>query len=86
MRITKISPQPDWVLSIFADDGRMGNFDVRPYLKYEVFEALKDQTEFLKVFNGGYFIEWEWAQIYPLTRLKPGGRWLPKQSLSKSHL
>ena len=59
MRIAEISPQPNWVLSIVADDGRIGNFDVGPYLKYEAFEALKDHTEFLKVFNGGYFVEWD---------------------------
>lgn len=59
MRIAEISPQPNWVLSIVTDDGRMGNFDVSPYLGYEAFEALQDHTEFLKVFNGGYFVEWE---------------------------
>jgi len=59
MRIAEISPKPNWVLSIVADDGRIGNFDVSPYLGYEAFEALQDHTEFLKVFNGGYFIEWD---------------------------
>lgn len=57
MRITEISPQPDWVLSIVADDGRIGYFDVSPYLKYEAFEPLEDHTELLKIFNGGYFVE-----------------------------
>ena len=59
MRIAEISPQPNWVLTVVADDGRIGKFDVSPYLKYEAFEALKDHTEFLKVFNGGYFVEWD---------------------------
>jgi hypothetical protein len=59
VRIAEISPQPNWVLSIVADDGRIGNFDVSPYLKYEAFEALQDRMEFLKVFNGGYFVEWD---------------------------
>ncbi|MGB5157773.1 DUF2442 domain-containing protein [Desulfobacterium sp. N47] len=59
MRIAKISPQSNRVLSIVADDGRIGNFDVSSYLKYEAFEALQDHTEFLKVFNGGYFVEWD---------------------------
>ena len=52
MRIAEISPQPNWVLSIVADDGRIGNFDVSPYLEYGAFEALHDHTEFLKVFDG----------------------------------
>ena len=59
MRIIEIHPQPNWVLSITSEDGRMGNFEVRPYLKYEAFESLRDDHEFVKVFNGGYFIEWE---------------------------
>ncbi len=59
MRIKKLSPQPNWVLSVLADDGRVGIFDVRPYLEYEAFEALRDYSEFLKVSNGGYFVEWD---------------------------
>jgi len=59
MRIVELSPQPNWVLSILADDGRIGHFDVSPYLEYEAFEALRDRSEFLKVFNGGYFVEWD---------------------------
>ncbi len=59
MRITQVSPQENWILSIVADDGRSGNFDVNPYLKYEAFDALKDYNEFLKISNGGYFIEWD---------------------------
>ena len=59
MRIAKISPQPQWVLSIVADDGRSGSFDVSPYLEFEVFETLRDHNEFIKIFNGGYFVEWD---------------------------
>ena len=59
MKITQLQTQPDWVLSIVADDGRMGHFDVSPYLQYEAFAALRDPGEFVKVTNGGYFIEWE---------------------------
>jgi hypothetical protein len=59
MRIRELQTQPNWVLSIVADDGRIGRFDVRPYLRYEAFEALRDQSEFVKVANGGYFVEWD---------------------------
>ena len=59
MRIVEISPQPNWILSIVADDGRIGNFDVSSYLEYEVFEDLRDYREFVKVSNGGYFVEWD---------------------------
>jgi len=59
MRILEIHPQPNWMLSIVADDGRMGDFDVSPYLEYEAFEELRDLGEFMKVVNGGYFVEWD---------------------------
>jgi hypothetical protein len=59
MRIKEIRPQPNWVLSVVADDGRIGAFDVSPYLEYEAFEALRDPAEFTKVSNGGYFVEWD---------------------------
>ncbi|MDH4083426.1 MAG: DUF2442 domain-containing protein [Nitrospira sp.] len=58
MRITELHVEPNWMLSIVADDGRVGRFDVRPYLQDEAFEALRDQNEFTKVVNGGYFVEW----------------------------
>ncbi|MEI7695448.1 MAG: DUF2442 domain-containing protein, partial [Chlorobium sp.] len=58
MRIVELHPQPDWVLSIVSEDGRVGRFDVTPYLEYEAFEELRDHGEFIKVINGGYFVEW----------------------------
>lgn len=58
MRIAELYPQPNWILLIVADDGRVGLFDVSPYLKYEAFEALRDPREFMRVSNGGYFVEW----------------------------
>lgn len=59
MKIITITPQPDWKLTIVADDGRIGVFNVEPYLQYEAFQALKNISAFMKVINRGYFIEWE---------------------------
>ena len=59
MRIKEVRPESNWVLSIIADDGRVGSFDVSPYLGDEAFEDLRDPTEFMKVSSGGYFIEWD---------------------------
>lgn len=59
MRIAEIYPRPDWTLDITTDNGSMGSFDVKPYLGYEAFQDLRDYSEFLKVSNGGYFIEWD---------------------------
>jgi hypothetical protein len=59
MKIMQVSPQSNWILSIVAEDGRAGQFDVRPYLVDEAFEDLRHPSEFAKVFNGGYFVEWD---------------------------
>ena len=59
MRIKELHPQSNCILSIIAEDGRIGEFDVSPYLQCEAFEDLQDQEEFLKIHNGGYFIEWD---------------------------
>ena len=59
MRIAELCPQPDWILFVVADDGRAGKLDVSPFLKDEAFEDLRDHTEFTKVVNRGYFIEWD---------------------------
>jgi hypothetical protein len=57
--MTEVQPQTNWVLSVIADDGRVGRFDVSPYLAYEAFEELRDPGEFSKISNGGYFVEWD---------------------------
>ncbi len=59
MKIIKLHPQPNWILSVIADDGRIGSFDVSPYLVFEAFQNLRDHNEFTKVSNGGYFVEWD---------------------------
>ena len=59
MKIKELTPNPDLTLTIVADDGQMGIFSIEPYLEYEVFADLRDSEEFMNVFNGGYFVEWE---------------------------
>jgi hypothetical protein len=59
MKIAQVHPQPNWILSVVAEDGRVGQFDVRPYLADEAFEDLRRPSEFVKIFNGGYFVEWD---------------------------
>lgn len=58
MKIVEIAPQSDFNLFVRTDDGRSGLFDVKPYLRGEAFEPLKERIEFEKVHNGGYFVEW----------------------------
>ena len=59
MKIIEVHPHPNYTLQIVADDGRIGTFDVSPYLQYEAFADLKHQSAFMQVSNGGYFIEWD---------------------------
>ena len=40
MKIINVTPTSDKKLIIVSDDGRVGEFDVSPYLQYEAFEAL----------------------------------------------
>ncbi len=59
MKIEEVHFHPDYTLEIVADDGRVGIFDVTPYLKYEAFAELKDRSAFMQISNRGYFIEWD---------------------------
>jgi hypothetical protein len=59
MRLAEVRPQPNGRLSIVAGDSRIGSFDVSPYLGYEAFKDFRDHSEFMKVVNGGYFVEWD---------------------------
>ncbi len=59
MNIVDIVPKEDFILYIKAEDGTSGLFDVKPYLDSEAFAPLKDRSEFERIRNGGYFIEWD---------------------------
>lgn len=59
MNIAEIVPKENYILYIKADDGQIGLFDVKPYLESEAFEPLKDRSEFERIHNGRYYIEWE---------------------------
>lgn len=59
MKIEQLLAEPNGIIVVHADDGRIGRFDIQPYLAYEAFEPLRDSNEFLKIKNGGYFVEWE---------------------------
>lgn len=59
VKISAVYPKTNRALTIVTDDGRIGEFDVSPYLVDEAFEDLNTISEFMKVTNGGYFIEWD---------------------------
>ena len=59
MIIAEIIPKDNFTLFIKSKDNKSGIFDVRPYLDSEAFAPLKENGNFQKLINGGYFIEWE---------------------------
>ncbi len=58
MKIAEVTTREDGTLRVVAEDGRLGIFDVRPYLESPAFLPLKEWSEFSQVRNGGYFVEW----------------------------
>ena len=81
MRIAELRAQPNWILSIVADDGRIGRFDVRPYLQYDAFAALRDPNEFVKVANGGYFVEWDCGDDLSADTIE--AQWQPFENVAR---
>ncbi len=75
MNILEINPQDNFTLKIVTEDGRTGIFDVTPYFKYEVFSELKDQSEFAKIINGKYFVEWDCGADLSADTIE--AQWLP---------
>ena len=59
MNIAEIIPKEGHMLYIKTEDGQAGLFDVTPYLESEAFAPLKDRSEFERIHNGMYFIEWD---------------------------
>lgn len=59
MKIAEVVPQNDYILHIKTEEGQTGLFDVTPYLESEMFTPLKIKSEFNRVHNGTYFIEWD---------------------------
>jgi len=59
MKISEVIPLSNHTLRIRSDEGLVGIFNIKPYLKYEAFQPLKEISEFMKISNGGYFVEWE---------------------------
>ncbi len=57
--IINVIPNDDWTLSLEFETGEKRVFDVKPLLDCEAFEELRDLSEFSKVKNSGYFVEWE---------------------------
>lgn len=75
MNIVEIFPKEDHLLYVKSDDGRVGLFDVSPFLESEAFEPLKNRAEFERIHNGGYFIEWACGADLSADTIE--AKWLP---------
>ena len=45
-KVIKVQPEQDYMLSLWFTNGEQRYFDMKPYLDFEVFRALKDQKVF----------------------------------------
>jgi len=75
MNIAEVIPKENHLLYIKADDGQVGLFDVTPYLESEAFAPLNDRSEFERIHNGKYFIEWECGADLSADTIE--ARWTP---------
>jgi len=79
MNIIEIVPKKNYLLYVKADDGQTGLFDVAPYLESEAFAPLKNRSEFERIHNGKYFIEWECGADLSADTIE--ARWIPMVNL-----
>jgi hypothetical protein len=47
--VVNVKPENNYTLHLWFTNGEEGIFDVKPYLEYEVFQALKDEKMFNSV-------------------------------------
>ena len=57
-RVADVKPEKDYTLYVRFKNGEEGIFDVKPYLEYEVFQALKDKEMFNSVRPAHGTIQW----------------------------
>lgn len=57
--VKKVSPLPDYKLSLVFEDDTEGIFDVKPYLDNGVFAELKDEKLFNSVHVAFDTVEWD---------------------------
>jgi len=58
-KVSKAITNEDFTLTITFETGEVKLFDIKPYLKYDVFEPLKDYVEFKKIYYDFGTVCWE---------------------------
>ena len=73
IKVTAVRANEDYTLDLTFSDGSVRRFDVKPYLKYEVFNELKDLTYFKQVKLAFGTVQWPHEQdIAPETLFVEG--------------
>ena len=58
-RVINVKPEKNYMLHLWFANGEEGIFDVKPYLDFEVFQALRDEKMFRTVRPFIGTIQWE---------------------------
>jgi len=58
-RVINVKPKKNFMLHLWFANGEEGIFDVKPYLDFEVFQALRDEKMFRTVRPFIGTIQWE---------------------------
>ncbi|HJP90973.1 MAG TPA: DUF2442 domain-containing protein [Pyrinomonadaceae bacterium] len=62
IKVTAVKANDDYTLDLRFSDGSVKRFDVKPYLKYEVFRELKDLSYFKQVTLAFGAVQWPHEQ------------------------
>jgi hypothetical protein len=57
-RITKVSPENNYMLRLYFTNGEVRRFDVKPYLDKGIFQELKNVSLFNSAKPDGLSVEW----------------------------
>ena len=58
IKVTAVRANEDYTLDLSFSDGSVKRFDMKPYLKYEVFKELNDLTYFKQVKLAFGTVQW----------------------------
>ncbi len=58
-RVKNVEPTDNYLLELEFDNGERGIFDMQPYLKYPVFQPLKNESFFKKAHATMGFVSWD---------------------------
>jgi len=73
IKVTSVKANNDYTLDLSFSDGSVKRFDVKPYLKYEVFKELKDLAYFKQAGLAFGTVQWPHEQdIAPETLFVEG--------------